>query len=53
MREDAKLVSEQEDKLQTEVNFAISGIHGIAFLLTFLPKGQYFNDLLSTLDGSN
>lgn len=53
MREDEKLVSGQEDKLQTEANFAIAGIHGIAFLLTFLPKGEYLNDLLSTLDGSN
>lgn len=49
MRDDEKLVSEQEGKLQTEANFAIAEIHGIAILLTFLLKGEYLNDLLSTL----
>lgn len=48
-RDDEELVSEQEGKLRTEANIAIAGIHGVAVLLTLLPKGEYLNDLLSSL----
>lgn len=47
--EDKRLVSEQEANLQAEANIAIAAIHGVAGLLTLLPRGEYLNELLTTL----
>lgn len=47
--EDKRLVSEQEAHLHAEANIAIAAIHGVAGLLTLLPRGEYLNELLTTL----
>lgn len=47
--EDKRLVSEQEAKYQAEANIAIAAIHGVAGLLTLLPRGEYLNEILTNL----
>lgn len=46
---DEELVSDQEGKLRAEANIAVASLHGIGALLTLLQKGDYLNDLISTI----
>lgn len=46
---DENLVNEQEGKLKAEADIAVAALHGIGALLTLLPRGDYLNDLISTI----
>lgn len=46
-KDDKRLVSEQESNLQAEANIAVAALHGVAVLLTLLPRGDYLNELLN------
>lgn len=46
-KDDKRLVSEQESSLRAEAGIAIAGLHGVAALLTLLPRGDYLNELLN------
>lgn len=46
---DENLVNEQEGKLRAEADIAVASLHGIGALLTLLPRGDYLNDLISTI----
>ncbi|OBA24494.1 hypothetical protein METBIDRAFT_35275 [Metschnikowia bicuspidata var. bicuspidata NRRL YB-4993] len=47
--EDKRLIDEQESRYLAEANVAVSALHGVGVLVTLLQKGEYLNDLLSTL----
>lgn len=47
--DDKRLVSEQEANVQAEANIAVAAIHGVAGLLTLLPRGEYLNEILTNL----
>lgn len=48
-KDDKRLLNEQEANLHAEANIAIAALHGVAVLLTLLPRGDYLNDLVSAL----
>lgn len=47
--EDKRLVDEQETRYMVEANVAAAALHGVGVLLTLLQRGEYLNELLSSL----
>lgn len=44
---DKQIVSDANQKVRSEVNFAAAALHGAGCLLTLLPRGDYLNEFIS------